>query len=53
MPTANINGYTQGASYVTQENLSRTNPYAESENAERLYGMEVMHPGTASRSLGA
>jgi len=44
MPTANINGYTQGNSYVTQASLTRTNPYAETENAERLYGMGVMHP---------
>jgi len=44
MPTANANGYTQGNSYVTQASLSRTNPYAETENAERLYGMSTMHP---------
>lgn len=44
MPTANANGYTQGASYIAQNSLSRTNPYAETENAERLYGMEVLHP---------
>jgi hypothetical protein len=44
MPTANANGYTQGNSYVTQAGLARTNPYAESENAERLYGLSTMHP---------
>jgi hypothetical protein len=42
MPTANANGYTQGNSYVTQAGLTRTNPYAETENAERLYGMSVL-----------
>lgn len=43
MATANVNSYAQGASYVTQKSLSRTNPYAD-DNAERLYGMDTVHP---------
>lgn len=44
MATANSNSYVQGASYVTQESLSRTNPYAadgSDAQAMELYGMSV------------
>jgi hypothetical protein len=44
MATANVNNYVQGASYVTQKSLTRTNPYAETENGERLYGVDTLHP---------
>jgi len=44
MATANSNSYVQGASYVTQESLTRTNPYAadgSDAQAMELYGMSV------------
>jgi hypothetical protein len=44
MATANSNNYVQGASYVTQESLTRTNPYAadgSDAQAMELYGMSV------------
>ena len=44
MATANVNSFSQGASYVTQESLARTNPYAadgSDAQAVELYGIDV------------
>ena len=44
MATANANSFSQGASYVTQESLSRTNPYAadgSDAQAVELYGVST------------
>lgn len=41
MPTANINDYSQGASYITENSLARTNPYADEGNALQLYGVDT------------
>ncbi len=44
MATANANSFVQGASYVTKENLSRTNPYAadgSDAQAMELYGVDT------------
>lgn len=44
MATANVNSFAQGASYVTRENLARTNPYAadgSDAQAIELYGIDV------------
>lgn len=44
MSTANTNSFVQGASYVTQESLSRTNPYAADTSdaqAMELYGVST------------
>lgn len=44
MATANANSFSQGASYVTQESLSRTNPFAFDGNdaqAMELYGIDT------------
>jgi hypothetical protein len=42
MPTANANGYVQNTNYSTKAGLTRTNPYAETENAELVYGMSTL-----------
>ena len=44
MATANVNSFSQGASYVTAESLARTNPYAadgSDAQAVELYGIDV------------
>lgn len=44
MATANVNSFSQGASYVAQESLSRTNPYAadgSDAQAIELYGVST------------
>ena len=44
MATANVNSFVQGASYVTQESLARTNPYAadgSDAQAVELFGIDV------------
>lgn len=44
MATANVNSFSQGASYVTAESLARTNPYAaDGSDAQgvELYGIDV------------
>lgn len=44
MATANVNSFSQGASYVTRESLSRTNPYAadgSDAQAIELYGVDT------------
>jgi hypothetical protein len=42
MPTANVNGYEQGNTYIGENNLARTNPYADEGNALQLYGVDTL-----------
>jgi len=39
----NVNGYSSTATYINNNSLNRTNPYANSEgiNAEQLYGVDT------------
>lgn len=43
MATANVNGFLNSNTYVGQNNLNRTNPFANADgvNAEQLYGIDT------------
>lgn len=43
MATANVNSFSDTNTYVGQNNLNRTNPYANAQgiNAEQLYGIDT------------
>lgn len=43
MATANVNSFLDSNTYVGQNNLNRTNPYANAQgiNAEQLYGIDT------------
>ena len=43
MATANVNGFSDSNTYVGQNSLNRTNPYANAQgiNAEQLYGIDT------------
>jgi hypothetical protein len=43
MATANVNGFLDSNTYVGQNSLNRTNPYANEQgiNAEQLYGIDT------------
>ena len=43
MATANVNNFSNDKTYVGQNNLNRTNPYANVDglNAEKLYGVDT------------
>ncbi len=43
MPTANVNSFDQDNTYIGQNSVARTNPYAEESNALQLYGIDTMH----------
>lgn len=41
MPTANINSFDQDNTYIGQNTIARTNPYANEGNALQLYGIDT------------
>lgn len=43
MATANVNGFSNNNTYIGQNSLSRTNPFANADgvNAENLYGIDT------------
>lgn len=41
MPTANINSFDQDNTYIGQNSVARTNPYADEGNALQLYGIDT------------
>ena len=41
MPTANSNSWSQSNNYIDTNSLARTNPYAETVNVNKLYGVDT------------